>query len=71
MNGSSPTWQDIDLTFEVPDNDCTAQYVTLQLDARSASEQFVSGAIWYDELSVVRVEGAETTQGAATGLPPQ
>ena len=71
MNGSSPTWQDIDLTFEVPDSDCTGQYVTLQLDARSASEQFVSGAIWYDDLSIARVEQAETTQGNATGPPPQ
>ena len=27
MNGFSPTWQDIDLTFTVPDDDCVAQYV--------------------------------------------
>ena len=59
MNGSSPTWQDIDLTFTVPETECPAQYVSLALDARSASEQFVSGAIWYDDLNIVRAE--ETT----------
>ena len=34
MNGSNPAWQDIDLTFTVPDNDCPAQYVSLALDAQ-------------------------------------
>ncbi len=70
MNGSSPTWQDIDLTFAVPDGDCPAQYVTLALDARSASEQFVSGAAWYDELNIVRVEEASASPEPASA-PPQ
>lgn len=66
MNGSSPTWQDIDFTFSVPDRDCPAQRVTLALDARSASEQFVSGAVWYDDLAIARIEEAEPSPGEPT-----
>ena len=68
MNGSSPTWQDIDLTFTVPENDCPAQSVSLALDARSASERFVSGAVWYDELNIARVEEASAIQEPAAGV---
>ena len=71
MNGSNPAWQDIDLTFTVPDNDCPAQYVSLALDARSASEQFVSGAVWYDDLEIARVAEAEkqTSQEPTASAP--
>jgi hypothetical protein len=53
FNGLAPTWKDFSVSFTVPDSGCHAQYVRLALDARSASEQFVSGSIWYDELSIV------------------
>jgi hypothetical protein len=56
MNGSSAVWKDIDLAFTIPDDGCTAQYVTLNLDARSASEAFVSGAVWYSDLSITGVK---------------
>ena len=69
MNGSNPAWQDIDLTFTVPDNDCPAQYVSLALDARSASEKFVSGAVWYDDLNIVRIDEASARQEPAAALP--
>jgi hypothetical protein len=58
MNGSGGTWKDIDLSFTIPPDQCPAQYVTLTLNARSASEQFVSGAAWYDDLSITRVTDA-------------
>lgn len=58
MNGSSGVWNDIDLAFTVPHDGCPAQYVTLKLDARSASEEFVSGAVWYSDLNITRVENA-------------
>jgi tetratricopeptide (TPR) repeat protein len=58
MNGSDSSWKAIDLSFTVPPDECAAQYVTLTLDARSASEQFVSGAAWYDDLSITRVTDA-------------
>jgi hypothetical protein len=58
VTGAAPTWKDFEFTFTVPGagSDCRAQYVRLDLDARSASEQFVSGSIWYDELRITRGE---------------
>jgi hypothetical protein len=52
--GVTPLWKDFEYSFTVPSTDCRAQYVRLTLDARSASERLVSGAIWYDELRVGR-----------------
>jgi hypothetical protein len=54
--GIASPWKDFEFAFSVPKADCRAQYVRLALDARSASEQFVSGSIWYDELRIVRAE---------------
>ena len=71
MNGSSPVWQNIDLTFTVPESDCPAQYLSLALDARSASEQFVSGAIWYDDLDIVRAEDAAADAQQPPATSPQ
>jgi len=52
VNGVSQGWEFFKLSFTVPD-DCPAQTIKLALDARSASETFVSGSIWFDDLSVV------------------
>jgi len=57
--GASPKWKDIDFSFAVPETDCRAQQVRLELDARMASELLVSGAIWYDELRIARVDKLE------------
>ena len=46
-------WKDFEFSFNVPNADCPAQYVTLFSGARSASEQFISGTIWYDDLKIV------------------
>lgn len=70
MNGSSPTWQDIDLTFTVPEDKCPAQYVSLALDARSASEQFVLGAVWYDDLAIERLSEQEQNSQQPTESAP-
>ena len=53
--GAAPRWKDIEWTFTVPDADCRAQQLRLELDARMASEQLVSGSIWYDELRISRI----------------
>jgi hypothetical protein len=57
--GASPKWKDIEFSFTVPDSDCRAQQVRLELDARMASEQLVSGSIWYDELRIARASKIE------------
>jgi hypothetical protein len=62
MNGSDPSWRAIDFSFTIPASECPAQHVTLALDARSASEQFVSGAVWYDDMRLTLLP--DTAQSA-------
>jgi len=50
--GSSPVWRDFEFAFTVPATGCRAQSARLELAARSASEQLVSGSMWFDELSI-------------------
>jgi hypothetical protein len=54
ISGVTPAWKDVHFIFTVPAADCRAQYVRLDLDARMASEQLVSGAIMFDELHISR-----------------
>jgi hypothetical protein len=54
--GVQRSWKAFELDFAVPNKDCGAQYISLALDARSASEQLVSGSIWYGELHIDRLE---------------
>jgi hypothetical protein len=53
--GMMPSWRTFTFTFTVPATDCRAQYVRLDLDARTASEQLVSGSMLFDELQISRV----------------
>lgn len=52
--GADANWRSFELDFTVPASDCPAQYVRLDLDARSASERLVSGIMMYDGLQVSR-----------------
>ena len=52
------------IPFTVPDADCCAQKLHLKLAARSESERLVTGAIWYDELGISRVETTNEPQQA-------
>lgn len=54
--GAFPKWRDIEFAFTVPATDCRTQQVRLQLDARMASEQLVSGSMWYDDVRIVRTD---------------
>jgi hypothetical protein len=56
--GTDPAWEEFVVPFTVPE-DCRLQTIKLVLDARSASETFVSGSIWYDDLSITREALAE------------
>ena len=62
--GSAPTWDEFALTFTVPDADCRGQDLRLTLAARSASEQLVSGSVWYDDMRIVRLDEAAESDAA-------
>lgn len=53
--GIAKSWKSVAFSFTVPAADCRAQYVRLDLDARMASEQLVSGSMLFDELQIARV----------------
>jgi hypothetical protein len=55
LTGVMKDWSTVDFAFTVPDKDCPAQYVRLDLDARMASEQLISGSIYFDDLKILRV----------------
>ncbi len=48
-------WKNFAFTFEIPAANCPAQYVRLDLDARSISERLVSGSIMFSNLQISRV----------------
>ncbi len=50
--GTYPVWRNFAFDLVVPSAGCRAQSAKLALAARSASEQMVSGSIWFDELSI-------------------
>jgi hypothetical protein len=53
----------VTFTFTVPEKGCDAQYVRLDLDARMASEEMVSGSIFFDDLQISRVVKPATAGG--------
>jgi hypothetical protein len=54
ISGIASAWRDVDFSFTIPSTDCRAQYVLLDLDARMASEQLVSGSMLFDEMRISR-----------------
>jgi hypothetical protein len=53
VKGQTSAWRDFEFSFTVPEAECSAQYVTLVSAARSASETFISGTAWFDDLKIV------------------
>jgi hypothetical protein len=58
INGRVLNWSDIGFDFTVPAQNCRAQYLSLDLDARMASESFVNGSMWFDDLKISRLASA-------------
>jgi tetratricopeptide (TPR) repeat protein len=61
--GAAQNWTNISFTFTVPAADCRAQNVRLDLDARMASEQLVSGSMLFDALQISRVANPAAAGG--------
>jgi hypothetical protein len=59
FTGATPAWKDFEFDVTVPSEDCRAQHLRLELSARSASEQFVSGSAWFDELDISAVPDSD------------
>jgi hypothetical protein len=59
MIGTHGIWQDIEFSFTVPGENCRAQQLRLDLDARMSSEQLVTGEMRIDELQISRRAAAE------------
>ncbi len=55
LSGDFPEWNEFTFTVTIPPEGCRAQQIRLDLDARSASEKLVSGSMWFDDLTFVRV----------------
>jgi hypothetical protein len=60
ISGRAAAWSDVELDFAVPADGCRAQYLSLDLDARMPSEQFISGTIWFDDLRIQRLASASS-----------
>jgi hypothetical protein len=58
INGVTKNWTAVAFSFTVPDKGCNAQYVRLDLDARTASEAMVSGSVLFDNLQISRTANA-------------
>lgn len=49
---SSSTWAPFHVSFEVPADDCGAQKLQLEVDARAALDQIISGQVYFDNLQI-------------------
>ena len=56
--GVARKWEAFEISFSVPAKNCRAQKLSLHFDARSSSEQLVTGTAWYDDLKISRVSSA-------------
>jgi hypothetical protein len=61
-NGRLPDWTNFDVAFTVPSQNCPAQTLELASAARSASEQFMTGTAWYDDLLISSAEPPQTSE---------
>jgi hypothetical protein len=60
IGGRATAWRDTTLDVTVPEQNCRAQYLSLDLDARMPSEQFVTGSIRFSELRIARLATADS-----------
>jgi hypothetical protein len=51
----SDQWRTFAVEFKVPETDCPAQILRLELEGRAALDFGIDGEIWFDDLAVVRL----------------
>ena len=68
VSGSSEGWQPFETTFDVPQQNCRAQWLRLELAYRVDIEQEVSGSVWYDNIKIetVQTDGEKRPVDAST-----
>jgi hypothetical protein len=49
-------WRRFAFPFTVPAEDCSVQELRLELKGRFERDLEVSGALWFDDLSIIRLE---------------
>ena len=55
VSGTTDSWDPFDVSFDIPDQNCRAQWLRLELAYRVDLEQEVAGSIWYDNLKIENV----------------
>lgn len=51
----SSDWREFELEFDVPRENCTAQWLQLEVAARAPVEQDLGGRAWFDALAITRL----------------
>lgn len=59
--GRRPNWQTFEFDITIPKDKCDGQYLQLIHMARTPSEQFASGGMWFDDISITKAEGDAST----------
>ena len=59
MTGPFANWTNLEVAFSIPPQGCRMQSLQLAHDARSASEQIVSGSMWIDDVRIRRKDAAQ------------
>jgi len=62
LSGSRP-WGAFQVKFRIPDQGCTAQWLRLELSARTQSEKRIEGQAWYKSLRIEPAGPAGTRSG--------
>jgi tetratricopeptide (TPR) repeat protein len=53
LRGNGP-WREFEAAFEVPAQNCAAQWLVLRLPARIPAEQRIGGRAWFDAIKITR-----------------
>lgn len=70
LGGVERATREFSFNFLVPKENCDAQYVSLEHAARSPSEQFASGYIWFDNVKISRSQEKGATKAPGTAVSP-